>query len=137
MKLYEEFLNRINVNVPVIEHHSEWTFLFRTYGEGWLTPFVLLTVQWTTVENRVGFYILSYHKAVHDGHISRRYFDKYKDIRLAWDEYDQYFKNWEVRNYIRPGLSESMNPIHGDNAMLFAAWEMFVYTHDGWIEATT
>mgnify|MGYP003475227717 CR=1 FL=1 len=133
MKLYEEFLARINVNVPVIEHHSEWAFLFRTYGEGWRTPFVLMTVQWTQVENRVGHYIIAYHKAVHDGFGSNRYFEKYNDARVAWDEYDDYFKNWEVRRYIKPGLQESLAPVYGDNQMLFSAWEMFIFTHDTWV----
>jgi hypothetical protein len=133
VKLYEEFLQRIKVSVPVIEHHTEWAFLFRTYGDGWFTPFVLMTVQWVTVENRVGHYLLTYNKAIHDGYVKKLYFEKYKDVRLAWDEYEDYFKNWEVRNYIKPGLSESLMPIFGDNEMLFSAWEMFVYTHDGWV----
>lgn len=133
MKLYEEFLNRINVSVPVIEHNSEWAFVFRTYGNGWRTPFVLMTVQWTQVDNRLGSYLITYHKAVHDGFLQRRYFEKYNDKRVAWDEYDDYFKFWEVRKYIKPGLKESLSPIYGDNPMLFSAWEMFVYTHDEWV----
>ena len=84
MKLYEEFLQRIKVNVPVIEHNSDWAFLFRTYGEGWFTPFVLMTVQWITVENRVGHYLLTYHKAIHDGYAKKQYFEKYKDV-LPYD----------------------------------------------------
>lgn len=133
MKLYEEFLTRLNVSVPVIEHHADWTFLFRTHGEGWLTPYVLMSVQWTNVDNRVGYYMMTYWKAVYDGHTSKKYFEKYKEVRLAWDEYDDYFRNWEVRRYIKPGLQESMTPIYGENTMLFSAWEMFVYMHDGWI----
>ena len=133
MKLYEEFLSRINVSVPVVEHHSEWAFLFRTYGDGWQTPFVLMTATWTQSENRVGYYLIAYHRAVHDGFSTKRYFEKYNDTRVAWDEYDDYFKNWEVRRYIKPGLKESLSPIFGDNQMLFSAWEMFIYTHDGWV----
>ncbi len=133
MKLYEEFLNRINVKVPVVEHHSDWAFLFRTYGTGWLVPFVVLTVEWKSVENRVGYYMLTYHKAVHDGYGIGKSIDNYKELRISWDEYDDYFLNWEVRNYIKPGLSESLTPICGANEILFSAWEMFVYIHDGWI----
>jgi hypothetical protein len=133
MKLYEEFLTRINVKVPVVEHHNEWAFLFRTYGEGWKTPFVLMNVQWNQIDNRVGHYLITYHKALHDGYQQRRFFEKYNDTRVTWDQYESYFINWEVRRYITPGIQESMLPIFGENQMLFSAWEMFVYTHDGWV----
>jgi hypothetical protein len=133
MRLYDEFLSRLDIRVPIIEHHNEWAFLFRTYGEGWKTPFVLMQVQWVQMDNRVGQYLITFNRAIHDGHAHKRYFEKYNDIRVNWDEYDSYFTNWEVRRYIKPGLKESMTPIHGDNEMLFSAWEMFVYTHDNWI----
>lgn len=132
MKLYEEFLDRLGLNVPVIEHVSHWSFLFRTYGDGWMTPFISMRVDWTCLENRVGYYQLNFNKPCHDGYYSRRFFEKYKEVRLAWDEYDDYFKNWEVRKYVKPGLVASLAPVYGDN-FIFGMWEVFVYTHDGWI----
>jgi hypothetical protein len=133
MKPYEEFLQRIRVNVPVVEHHNEWSFLFRTLGDGWYTPFVLMNAQWVAIENHVGYYMITYQKTIHDGYAKRSYFENYKDVRVAWDEYDDYFKNWEVLNYIRPEVRENLKPIFGENEMLFSAWEIFVYTHDGWV----
>lgn len=132
MKLYEEFLDRLGLNLPVIEHSSDWSFLFRTYGDGWLTPFISMQVNWTCPENRVGYYQLNFQKPVHDGYYGRKFFEKYKEIRLAWDEYDDYFKNWEVRKYVKPGLAASLSPVYGNDFVL-GAWEVFVYTHDGWI----
>jgi hypothetical protein len=132
MKLYEKFLSRLGLDLPVIEHSSNWSFLFRTYGDGWLTPFITMKVDWVCPENRVGYYQLLFHQPIHDGYSIRRFFEEYKQLRLTWDEYDTFFENWEVRRYIKPGMQESLEPVYGDDLVL-RAWEVFVYTHDSWI----
>lgn len=133
MKLYEEFLNRLDVSVPVIEHHNNWSFVFRTYGEEWKTPFVLMQVQWVQSDNLLGQYFVSFHKALHDGYLNKRYFNKYNDVYVNWDKYDSYFIDWEVRKYIGSGIKQGLTPIYGEKEILFSAWEMFVFTHDKWV----
>lgn len=126
MRLFEEYLNRHNIVVPIIHHCNSGVVLLQSTDlsiqkNRWL----IITIEWFQHEVRPGWYNISISSPIHNGFLSGDLFVNTPPIQKKWDEYEDYI--FELRQSLK-----SVVPIQGSQEITLAAWEIFACVYDGW-----
>ncbi len=128
MRLYDEYLKRRGITVPVVQHRQEGAVLLWTTDpliSTWQNRWVLVTARWRPDDDHPGKYEVVYHLPVHNGGTKGRLFAQMPPIMLEWDEYEDFFYKWAA------GL-KGVRPASGHRQVVLTAWEMFVFCYDDW-----
>jgi len=128
MKLYEEYLARHGLKIPVVNHCTNGSvFLQRDRTSKYNYSF--LKIFWVENPRGPGNYVITHLCPIRDGfHQQGHIFDRISSVNVYWDQYEDYLLDWIATNI---QLEKTMQPVPSERC-LFAAWEMFVYIFDSW-----
>ena len=128
MRLHEEYLKRHQLSVPIIKHVPLGHLIVRNSGE---TCFNVSTVNWTVLKMKwedpvyhPGFYLFKflqpYKTNLSDSNFLRA---KDEEIKIRWDEYEDYLLNWTANFKPSMFITDPME-------IVMTVWEMFIYSHE-------
>lgn len=120
MRIFEEYLKRHNIDVPIVRHCSIGTLILR--GDN---RWAIMSIKWEHHDYHPGQYQIHINSPIHDGYMNEILFTKNSPIYKKWDEYENFFLKWD-ENYPR------LKPIADPKEVVLAAWEMFVFSCDSW-----
>ena len=120
MRIFEEYLDRHKIDVPIVRHCNIGTLILRGDNR-WVT----LSIKWENHDYHPGQYHINMNSPIHDGYLNEIIFTKNAPIYKKWDEYENFFLKWG-QNYPR------LKPISDPKEVVLAAWEMFVFSCDSW-----
>lgn len=124
MKLYEEYLARHRLEVPVISHCTTGSVFLRTGMMAF--PYSFLKIFWVENSRGPGNYVITHVHPIRDGFYEKgQIFERISSVNLYWDQYEDYLLEWADNCVGRPVRSD---------VSFFAAWEMFVYIFDSWFK---
>jgi hypothetical protein len=122
MRLYDEYLKRHGLCLPLVRHANKSTLLFRVLDNSlWQSHWLLFSAEWHHKRGETGHYEVSF-SAPNRDQSTLVHLEKAK---IQWDEYDRYFMNWPVLNTGVEYLSRE------DAAS--ELWQIFQFCHDAWI----
>lgn len=126
MRIFEEYLNRHRINVPVAHHFGSGSLILRTFDSSiWKNRWILINIRWEDHDHHPGKYFIEMNSPVHDGYLSETVFSKWSSVMKKWHEYEDFLLDWvDGVNGVRPVLEEK--------EVTLAAWEMFVFAYDSW-----
>jgi len=131
MKIFEEYLSRHNINVPLVKHDqgclilkTDKKFCDKALGcQNWC----VFSISWHDQGVRPGQYNLSLR--------SPRSSNKYQDLKnlinchfsfqKKWCEYEEFLYDWT-------NSLEGLTPILDEKEKILASWEIFVCTNESW-----
>lgn len=127
MRPIEEYFARHGITDAPVAHHSEsGALVLRTCDRQlWRNRWILVKIKWEDHPHHPGQYIVEMNSPVHDGYAKNQLFTHWPPIYKKWHEYEDFFLDWVN------GL-QGVVPVRGVKEVTLAAWEMFVFTHDGW-----
>jgi len=122
MHLYEEYLARHSITLPVVKHTGQGYLFFKeSDDDSWRIASILLTDQKQGPNN----YSIKVFKPVR---MADAYFGLnpvYEEDDIEWDDYEDFILDWcRVLSNFKIALTES--------DIFFAAWEMFIVANDEW-----
>jgi len=125
MKLYEEYLARHGLKIPIINHCTNGSVFLQTYG-AMVYHYSFLKIFWVENPRGPGNYVITHLSPIRDGFYEQGHiFGRISSVSVYWDQYEDYLLDWIATSDQRPVPSERC---------LFAAWEMFVYIFDSWFK---
>ncbi len=130
MKLYDEYLKRHCLQLPLVRHVDKSTLMFRvTDNSDWPGRWLMVTIQWVLNRGETGFYTISFITPNHDGyrHNNLLQYHASKEVTVEWDEFDRYILEWP-HTLLQTGIRCLSNA-----EAHFEAWQMFQFCHDTWI----
>lgn len=98
MRIFEEYLYRHNIDVPVIEHCSRGVLVLKNE--------VIINIFWQNQKNTIGFYRFNECK------LKYNYIRPFNFNKIYWHDYENFLKNWIANN---------------DNIALFDKNEVFYF----------
>ena len=135
MRLYEEYFKRHGItDVPVVQHCSAGSLIIRSTDESrrfFSSRWVLFSIRWKDHDHHPGQYHISIDRPVHDGYQQDQLFTAvdlgfcHSPITLKWDLYESFVL--DLASHLPP-----VAPVVGDQEVIMAAWEMFVFSYDSW-----
>jgi hypothetical protein len=126
MRLQEEYFRRHHIDTPLVNYCNQGSVILRTVDPAiWQNRWVLVTIHWIEHPQHPGFFRIDFSTPVHNGAEKSRFFTRLPSADKEWDEYEDFMLNWV-------GKLEGVVPVRGNKQIVLAAWEMFVYCHDGW-----
>jgi hypothetical protein len=141
MKLYEEYLKRHSIKIPLVEYCNSGSLILKTKDlSTWSSQWLLMFICWENHHAHPGSFRISIHSANHDSKLSA--YKKELEILLKWDEYEDFILNLEVPVAVKWTFNEKtlelveqlkfVSPVVGEDEATMAIWEMFVFAHDTW-----
>jgi len=121
MHLYEEYLARHCITLPVVKHTGQGYVFFReNESDSWRIASIVLQEQKQGPSN----YCIRVFKPVRGGDKYFSLFAVYEENDVEWDDYEDFVLEWSnvLSNFKIATSSEAF----------CAAWEMFVYANDEW-----
>ena len=119
MRIFEEYLNRHNIDVPIVHHCNVGTLILHNMGK-----YLVMQIRWVSHDYHPGQYCIEINSPIHDGYINDVVFTKNTPIYLKWDEYENFLLGNSVPNLFKP--------VADLKEVIMAIWEMFVYSCDSW-----
>ena len=120
MRIFEEYLKRNDIDVPIVHHCNIGTLILR--GDN---RWSLMNIKWQHHEYHPGQYEITIDSPIHDGHVSNVFFTKNRPILKKWDEYEDFFLNWGKNH-------PTLKPVFEVKEVMLSAWEIFVFSFDSW-----
>lgn len=134
MRLHEEYFMRHGItDVPVVQHCSAGSLILQPTDvsrDRFSSQWILLSIRWKDDDHHPGKYHISIDCPIHDGYQKDQLFTAvglgfcHSPIILKWDLYENFLLDL-VSNL--PAI-----PVVGDQEVVMATWEMFVFSHDSW-----
>lgn len=124
MFLCEEYLLRHGIEVPLIRHVKRGSLFLKTNEKA--DYWRVLTINWEKVPNHPSIYRIKMLRPIYDGYLNKELFECVSYWEGHWEEYENYLLS----------LAKSLDnhtPIVGRRNTTMAAWEMFLFCHDGWV----
>jgi hypothetical protein len=127
MYLFEEYIKRHNLNVPLIYHNSKSTVLLKQ--KDILVSWKVLSFSWTIIPRHPSYYEIVLGQPVHDGYQPGLLIQNCRGYpkECHWDEYDG-----QVKHICGQLKQEGYQAIVGREKAL-AAWEIFLYIYDSYL----
>ena len=116
MLLQEEYIKRHSLDILPIVYTSSGSAIVKDGPH-----YLILHLEWVPQPWRVGHFKFSTCYPTHNAHLISTCYDC-KDVEIAWDRYEFYFRNWSSVNNFKPVKNR-----------LLACWEIFLYCFDGWL----
>ena len=135
MRLYEEYLERHLLNMPIVRHENQGAIILRTTdSKHWNSRWIIVTIRWHDQGIHPGKYYVEFYSPVHDGYSTGRLFNKSGAKELEWDEYEDYFLNWSnnMTGFLDESSRKTSFVVKGDKDVILTAWEVFLFCYDGW-----
>lgn len=138
MRLYEEYLQRHQIRIPLVHHCAGVSCVIRVGDRRIWSGFTsseelafklpvhaVLEIRWVHASSRPGEYHISIKSPLHDATQGSGCYSYPYSVVVKWHEYeDSVYRICELlkgaRTYQEP------------HDLLLAIWEMFVYAHDTW-----
>lgn len=118
MHLFEEYLNRHNMDVPSVQHCAAGTLIVRQNMN-----YKILFINRVLEDSRPSSYQICLKSPVHDGHVKKNVFVIKNIINVKWQEYEDFFLKFidlvDPSSYLT--TAEETN---------LAFWEIFTYVCD-------
>ena len=122
MRIFEEYLNRHNIDVPIVHHCNVGTLVLKSENK-WL----IMSIRWIGHDYHPGQYAIEINYPVHDGYENDCVFSKTNPIYIKWDEYEKFLLEWRNNKE-----NKQFKPVFEPKEVVMAMWEMFVYSCDSW-----
>jgi hypothetical protein len=138
MRLYEEYLQRHLLSVPLVRHEDQGSIILRTTdAKHWNSRWIFVTIRWQDQGIHPGKYYIEFYSPIHDGYGSGRLFSKSSAKEIEWDEYEDYFLAWSngLEGFLDRPSRESTRVVSGEKEVILTAWEVFLFCYDGWFAA--
>lgn len=134
MRLYEEYLKRHNLEIPIVHHFSTGSILLKSQ-DSFLGSHKWIFMFWTWVDNPrcPGHYDIRIRLPIRNGFQKQRRdqtfvdacFNSSQSVIKRWDEYEDFFYEW------LPTL-KFVYPVKKTKSLILDAFEMFVFIFDDW-----
>lgn len=135
MQLYEEYLCRHKINKPLVSYQHASTVIL--VGGHMPTRWAIVSVVWSDPVAHPGHYVVEYLRPIHDGYACNKYFEKYNEKDIYWDEYEDYFLQMAqgLKHHVSPAGCPATVPtmVYGSKEILLSLWEMFLFVYDSWM----
>lgn len=132
MRLFEEYLARHNLDVPLVHHCANGTLLLesttRPKNGMWSSRWILVSIKWIDEDHHPGYYRIEMNIPVYNGYSKGTLFTKQLKVEKKWQEYESFFLNWA-------GSLTGMRSISDKMENILTAWEMFVFICDEWFSS--
>lgn len=120
MRIFEEYLKRHNIDVPIVHHCNVGTLILKADGFEWM----VMEIRWISHDYHPGQYSIEINTPIHDGYINDCVFTKNSPVYKKWDEYENFLLGTSVYNKFKP--------VSDPKEIIMTVWEMFVYSCDSW-----
>lgn len=121
MLLCEEYLKRHGFDQPYVRYVDSGTLFLEGERGGWIA----LMIRWSDQPYHPGRYRILFCNPVHNGYQQGELFDIVDSWHGGWDEYEDFLLKWSGKVGIKA------KPVISKRAVILAAWEMFLISHDG------
>ncbi len=125
MKIFEEYVKRHNLNVPLVHYSNRGSLLFKVCSNDayWNNKrWTILSFYWHENSNP-GEYLFTWETPIHNAFHKGKLFDKFYIEKKTWNEYENYIID-EIPNF------DTLTPVRGAKEIALTAWEMFVHQYD-------
>lgn len=124
MRLFEEYFNRHDIkSVPLVHHAPDGAVILESLKDSSFK--ILVLIEWKN-EKPPGRYVIQSVSPIHNGFSSGSFFKIHNEVEKKWHEYESYFIEFAEN-------LQELRVISNEKEVLLAAWEMFVFIHDGWL----
>lgn len=133
MRLFEEYLNRHKIDdVPIIRYSNNSCVILKTFSGFKKSNYLILNINWEDHDHHPGQFHIGYIYPIHDGYKTDRIFQKAALLTKKWNEYEDFVLEWVKEAKIEINAGKFSLPIKGDQEIVLALWEMFVFAYDSW-----
>lgn len=122
MRLYEEYLNRHKISIPIIHHANNSSLLLKVESSRW----IFLTIKWIEGSRHPGIYDIGIKLPIHNG-FEKHIFNAWYSVSKKWDEYEEFLDTWS-------NSLKKVEIIENSNYLVLDFFEMFVYIFDSWFQ---
>jgi len=127
MYLHEEYINRHQLDVPIVRYSEYVNLLLKTKDFKWQ----IFSGEWRDDDRHPGKYFFRWLRPKHNSYMEREWFEDITDFDpIFWDQYEDFIFKW-VRGS-RFSRQSGFYAVEDDLEVSLTAWEIFLYTHDGW-----
>jgi hypothetical protein len=139
MRLYEEYLARHNLEKLPLAHHcscasmvvkieslAQWSNLLDQNISIKMPNHAIIHIKWDHNDHHPGQYYINCLYPKHDGYNTDCLFQIHPIVNVKWHEYEGYILSHFTKRL------HGIKPYKGFLPTTMAAWEMFVYSCDGW-----
>ena len=81
MRIFEEYLKRHNIDVPIVHHCNVGTLILKADGFEWM----VMEIRWISHDYHPGQYSIAINTPIHDGYINDCVFTKNSTVYKKWD----------------------------------------------------
>jgi len=120
MHLFEEYLNRQNISIPIVQHCATGIVILKNPDNSKL----FLFIKRIESESKPSFYNIILKSPVHDGYRYNAFFKQKKVSVVTWQMYEQFFLD---RNNF-----ENTTAVCGNKNISLACLEVLAFIYDGW-----
>lgn len=130
MNISEEYIRRHGLQVPIIQYPHNLNVFIVNEEYDWQ----IFSGDWREETNHPGMYHFRWMRPRYNSHTSKEMFEDVRSdfcVNVHWDDYEEYIYWWltEIRQMQKSGYRAIMDIYEAFLVM----WEIFLYTHDGWI----
>lgn len=121
MYLFEEYLQRQQITIPVVHHCSAGIVILQNQKKI-KTVFFIDRIE---DDAKPCYYQITLKSPIHNGFKQNLFFKQEEVFNLKWQEYEDFFWSWAKQN-------ENYEVVSGKNNIFLASLEILAFVYDSW-----
>lgn len=121
MYLFEEYLQRHQMTIPVVHHCSAGIVILQNQKK-LKTVFFIDRIE---DDAKPCYYQITVKSPIHNGFKQNLFFKQEQVFNLKWHEYEDFFWSWAKQN-------ENYEVVSGKNNIFLASLEILAFVYDSW-----
>lgn len=133
MQLYEEYLGRHAINMPLVKHCAQGFLFFKRHADNGF-HWHILQINWMPNTRGPGTYSIKLKRPRRNSTLGKNHpiaidFEQIEDERvIAWDKYEDYF----YKQIIGSSFFNPNHVVKDFKEITLTAWEMFIFSNDAY-----